>query len=441
MSTTRIVILGGGFAGLRAAMYFDKGLARQSNVEVTLINRENYTLFTPMLHEVASGDLYAGDIINPIRRILRHVKFVEAEVDSIDLKTRSVHCTGGSQSVEVDLPFDHLLIALGSETNYFDLPGVADWSATIKSLSDATLLRSRVTARLEEAVLLKDDEDRRRCLTFVTAGGGFAGVETTGAINDYVRDALHYYSDLSEDLVRIVVVHPDKFLLPELGEELGNYAERKLKERKVEVIKGARVASFDLTAVVLADGRSIPAKTLIWTAGVKPSDVIDQLSCPKQKNRILVNEFLAVPEDTGVWACGDSAAVPDPHTKGFYPPTAQHGLREGLVAARNIEATILGKPLRPFTYKTIGQLASIGHHTGVAKVFGLKFSGFFAWWMWRTVYLAKLPRWSKKLRVVMDWTLDLLFGREIEQMVTLRDVEQLADRVLKFRARAKQLRH
>jgi NADH dehydrogenase len=159
--------------------YFDKGLARQSNVEVTLINRENYTLFTPMLHEVASGDLYAGDIINPIRRILRHVKFVEAEVDSIDLKTRFVHCTGGSQSIEVDLPFDHLLIALGSETNYFDLPGVADWSATIKSLSDATLLRSRVTARLEEAVLLKDDEDRRRCLTFVTAGGGFAIMSAT----------------------------------------------------------------------------------------------------------------------------------------------------------------------------------------------------------------------------------------------------------------------
>jgi NADH dehydrogenase len=226
-----------------------------------------------------------------------------------------------------------------------------------------------------------------------------------------------------------------------LGEELGNYTEGKLKERKVEVIKRARVASFDLSAVVLDDGRTIPTKTLVWTAGVKPSCVIDQLACPKQKHRILVNEFLAVPEETGVWACGDSAAVPDPHTKDFYPPTAQHGLREGLVAAKNIESAILGKPLRPFTYKTIGQLASIGHHTGVAMVFGFKFSGFFAWWMWRTVYLAKLPRWPKKLRVVVDWTLDLLFGREIEQMITLRDVENLTARVAKFRAHLTAVKH
>lgn len=434
------MILGGGFAGLRAAMYFDKGLARRSDIEVTMINRENYTLFTPLLHEVASGDLYGADIINPIRRILRHVKFVEADIKSIDLESRSVHCSAGVQALELTFQFDHVLIALGSETNYFDLPGVADWSMTIKSFPDAALLRNRVVARLEEAILLRDEDARRRCLTFVTAGGGFAGVETTGAINDYVRDAMRYYPELSEDSVRIVVVHPDKFLLPELGEELGNYAERKLRERHVDVIKGVRVASYDGSTVQLNNGQSIPAQTLVWAAGVKPSPVVDQLSCPKQKHRILVNEFLGVPDVTSVWACGDSAAVPDPHTKGFYPPTAQHGSREGLVAAKNIEATILRKPLQPFTYKTMGQLASIGHHTGVAMIFGMKFSGFIAWWMWRSVYLAKLPRWPKKLRVMMGWTLDLFFGREIEQMITLRDVEKISRRLAHIPGRSKTVR-
>lgn len=435
--STKIVILGGGFAGLRAAMYFDKGLARREDVEVTLISRENFTLFTPMLHEVASGDLYGGDIINPIRRILRHVRFVEAEVETIDINAKTVHCTSGIDQVQLDFAYDHLLLALGSETNFFNLPGVSDWAVTIKSWSDATLLRNRIVALLEQATLRTDVERRRCMLTFVTAGGGFAGTETTGSLNDFVRDALQYYPELSEDLVRIVVVHPGPFLLPELGEELGNYAEKKLRERKVEIIKGAKVKSYDGFVITLSDGIQIPAQTLLWTAGVKPSPVIDPLPCRKEKGRIAVNEFLSIPELPGVWAVGDSAAVPDIRTGQIFPPTAQHGLREGLAAARNIEATILKRPLKPFKYITQGLLATIGRRTGVAMIFGFKFSGFIAWWMWRTIYLAKLPGWSKKLRVMMDWTLDLLFGREIEQMITLRDIETLSERLMRWRARFK----
>jgi len=254
-----------------------------------------------------------------------------------------------------------------------------------------------------------------------------------------VRETTKYYPSLREEGIRVVVVHPGKFLLPELGEELGIYAERKLRDRSVEVIKGVRVSGYDGSAVRLSDGTSIAASTLVWTAGVKPNRVIESLPSGKERGRLRVNEFLAVPEVNGVWAAGDGAAVPNGETGEFYPPTAQHGLREAVAAAKNIEATIIGRPLQPFRYRTIGLLASIGHRTGVAKVCGIKFSGFIAWWMWRTIYLAKVPRLSKKLRVMMDWTLDSFFGREIEQTVTFRDAEAIADRLARVHARTIQM--
>src|SRR5216117_2649803 len=435
MKTTRIVIAGGGFAGLYAAMHFNKRLARRTDVEVTLISRENFILFTPMLHEVAAGDLYPGDIVNPLRRILRHVKFIEADVQAIDLNARRVHCTGGVADSELEFEFDHLLLTLGSETNFFNMDGVRDWSVTMKSLTDAALLRNRMVALLEEASLQNDEAARRQLLTFVTAGGGFSGTETTGAVNDFVRETVRYYPQLSEDLIRVVVVHPGNFILPELGEELGRYAERKLRDRKVEVIKGARVANYDGVVVTLSDGASIPAATLIWTAGVKPSPVIAPLPCQKERGRLLVSEYLAVTGVAGLWAAGDCAAVPISNTEKFHLPTAQHGLREGLVAAKNIEAVVLDRPLKAFTFTTLGKLATIGRRTGVAIVFGRKFSGFIAWCLWRSVYLMKLPRLAKKLRVMVGWTLDLFFSRDIEQMITLRDVQAVSDLARRIRAR------
>ena len=435
MKKTRVIIAGGGFAGLSAAMYLDKNLARRDDVEATLISRENFILFTPMLHEVAAGDLYPGDIVNPLRRILRHVKFVEAEVQAIDLSKRRVRCVGGVAKLPLEFEFDHLLLTLGSETNFFGLPGVSEWAVTMKSMFDAAMLRNRVLALLEEATLQTDVAARRRILTFVTAGGGFAGAETTGAINDFVRETVRYYPDLSEQLIRVVVIHPGDFLLPELGQELGDYAERKLRERKVDVIKGVRVASYDGSLVTLTNGESIPASTLIWTAGVKPSPVIAPLPCQKERGRLLVSEYLAVTGVPGLWAAGDCAAVPISNTDKFHPPTAQHGLREGLVAAKNIEAVVLDRPLKSFTFTTLGLLATIGRRTGVAMVFGIKFSGFVAWCLWRSIYLMKLPRLPKKLRVMVAWTLDLFFSRDIEQMLTLRDVEALSDLADRIRAR------
>src|SRR5215471_7502438 len=440
MKTTRIVIAGGGFAGLYAAMHFDKRLARRADVEVTLISHENYILFTPMLHEVAAGDLYPGDIVNPLRRILRHVNVFEADVQSVDLEKRLVRCTAGMAEGELNFEFDHLLLALGSETNFFNMDGVRDWSISMKSLSDAALLRNRMVALLEEASLQSDEAVRRELLTFVTAGGGFSGIETTGAVNDFVRETLRYYPELREELIRVVVVHPGNFILPELGEELGRYAERKLRERKVEVIKGPRVANYDGVVVTLSDGTSIPATTLIWTAGVKPSAVIESLPCQKERGRLLVNEDMSVPGVSGLWAAGDCAAIPDVKSGAgkFYPPTAQHALRQGVIVAKNIEAAILGQPVKPFRFKMLGMLASIGHHTGVAMMFGIKFSGFIAWCFWRSVYLMKLPRLAKKLRVMASWTLDIFFGQEIEQMITVRDIDTLSGQLERIRTQTRQ---
>ena len=433
---TKVVIAGGGFAGLYAAMYLDKALARRPEIEVVLISRDNFTLFTPMLHEVAAGDLYPGDIINPLRRILRHVKVVEAEVETIDLHARKVMCAAGIRGVRLEFGFDHLLLTLGSETNFFDMAGVRDWAATMKNLSDAALLRQGMVALLEQATLETDEFARRQLLTFVTAGGGFAGVETTGAVNDFVRDTARFYPSISQEEIRVVVIHPEGYVLPELGEELGRFAERKLRDRKIEVIKGVRVVNYDGSVVRLNDGTSIPSSTLIWTAGVKPSAVIGSLACEKERGHIRVDEYLAVPGVSGLWAAGDCAAVPDGNKGRFHPPTAQHGSREGLAAAENIERAILGRPLKPFRHKTMGQLASIGHRTGVAMVFGVKFSGFLAWWLWRSVYLAKLPGLAKKLRVMTAWTLDVFFGREIEQVITVRDVDKLSDRLSRIRKQA-----
>jgi NADH dehydrogenase len=425
MATRRILILGGGFAGTYAARRLERTLAKRADVEVVLVSRENYLLFTPMLHEVAAGDLYPGDIVNPLRKMLRRVRFIEADVVDVDLQERRVRVTAGTLRREQELAYDYLVLALGAETNYFGMEDVEARAATMKTLADAALLRNRMVALLEDAAAAADETTRRRAMTFVVAGGGFAGVETVGAMNDFLRDAIRYYPELDPAKLRVVLVHPGKVVLPELGERLGRYAQQKLTRRGVEVRTETRVEGYEHGVVTLAPGEGIEASTVVWTAGVTPAAAIASLPVEKVKGRVKVNEFLEVAGHDGVvWAVGDCAAVPDGRG-GLQPPTAQHGLREAVAAAKNIEAAVDGTAKRPFRFSTLGQLASIGHYSGVAEVFGIRFSGFVAWWLWRSVYLAKLPGIAKKLRVAISWSLDLLFAREIEQLLTLRDVEQV----------------
>src|SRR2546423_5374530 len=284
----------------------------------------------------------------------------------------------------------------------------------MKSLRDAIQLRAQILRRLEEANFECNPAERQSLLTFVVAGGGFAGVETVAALNDFVRDALPFYPDLAVDMLRVMLVHSGPVILSELGESLGRYSEKVLEKRGVEIRLNTRVKSLTESKVFLADGVAIPSRTLVWTAGTVPSPIISSLPCAKERGRLRVNQFLRVTDWPHVWAVGDCAFVPDIRNPGkSHPPTAQHAIREGKVVAQNIAAALVGRPLRSFSFRTIGLLASIGRRTGVARIFGLNFSGFFAWWMWRTIYLSKLPGLDKKVRVVFDWTLDLLFPKDV----------------------------
>ena len=415
----RIVILGGGFGGVYAALELMRAKPHRP-LQVTLVNRENFFLFTPMLHEVAASDLDLTHIVNPLRTLLKGVNLFHGEVESIDLEAKRVTVSHGGDHHHHDLPYDHLILGFGSVTNFFGLPGLAERAVTMKSLGDAIHLRNRVIAHLEEADFECGAHQREPLLRFVVAGGGFAGVETIGALHDFLDEAVRFYPNLKPESIRMTLVHPGEVILPELGPELGAYAQRKLIERGIDVRTKTRVTGVDAEGVTLSDGTRLATRTLVWTAGTSPHPLLGTLPVVLDRGRVRVAATMAVPEWPGVWAAGDCASVPDPATGGACPPTAQHAIRQGTLVARNLLAIEAGRAKQPFAFRGLGQLAAIGKRTGVARVFGFQFSGFFAWWLWRTVYLSKLPRAEKKLRVMLDWTLDLLFSKDIVQFETRR---------------------
>jgi NADH dehydrogenase len=417
---SKVLILGGGFAGLYASIRLDKTLARRADVEVTLVNRENFFLFTPMLHEVAASDLDITHIVNPIRKLLRRVKFFHGEVDSIDLEGKRVSLFHGPSRHAHELSYDYLVISLGSTTNFFNLPGLQEQALTMKSLGDAIHLRNRLIDLLEEADFECAMGERHDLLTVVVAGGGFAGTETIAAINDFLREATQYYPHLRDDQIRTILVHPGPVILPELGEQLGAYAQTKLAERKVEIRVNTKVTAISEGGIELSDGTVVKARTLVWTAGTSPNPILQSLPCERERGRLVVNEYMEVPGWPSVWAVGDCAIVPDRRTGRPYPPTAQHAMRQGRILAKNVEAAITGGRSTPFVFSTIGLLAAIGRRTGVAQILGVNFSGFIAWFMWRTIYLSKLPRLEKKLRVALDWSLDLFFSKDLVHFMILR---------------------
>jgi len=419
---SRVLILGGGFGGVSAAMRFEKEIRRNPGLRVTLVSQENFFSFTPMLHEVAASDLDITHIVNPVRKLLKRVDFLNADVRGIDLAGKEVLISHGGDGHRHPIGYDHLVLALGSVTNFFGIPGLAERALTMRTLGDAIVVRNRLIDHLEEADTECAAGIRRPLLTCVVAGGGFAGVETVGAMNDFVHHSLRFYRHLTHDMVRIVLIHPGDVLLPELDPKLGRYAGTKLRERGVEVRTMVKVSGLTSDGVRLSDGTEIPARMLVWTAGTSPNPLLAGLACGKVRGRALVDEHLRVPGFDGVWALGDCAHIPDAKKGGAHPPTAQHALREGRALARNVAASIRGERLRPFRFTTIGQLASLGRRTGVANILGVNFSGFAAWWLWRTIYLSKLPRMEKKVRVALDWTLDLLFSKDLVQFRTYRAV-------------------
>jgi NADH dehydrogenase len=417
----RILILGGGFAGAYTALHLEKQFHDAPDVEIALVAKENFVLFTPMLHEVAGGDVAVADIVQPLRKMLRHTRLAIAEVEAIDLAKKQVRIRHNGMPHGVEITYDQLVIALGAVTNFYRTPGLAEHALAMKTLGDAILARNLLIDAMGMADNQPDESERRATLTVVVAGGGFAGVETAGAVNDLLREAMKFYPNLKPGMSRVVMVHPGEVILPELGASLGRYAEQQLGRRGVEFRLKTKVTSYDGEEVALDDGTKIATRMLIWTAGTTPPPLLASLPCALQRGRIVANGFLQVADWPGVWALGDCALVPDALKPGqFYPPTAQHAIRQAAVLADNIVAAMRGRTPQSFKFKTIGLLATIGHRHGVAEIFGWQFSGIVAWSLWRAIYLSKLPGLQKKVRVALDWTLDLIFSKDLVQLPTLR---------------------
>jgi NADH:ubiquinone reductase (H+-translocating) len=414
----RIVILGGGFAGIYTAQYLEKALGRRDDFEIILVNKENYFVFQPMLAEVVSGAIGITDTVSPIRRLLPRTELHVREVESIDIKNRTVTTTPGFRPHSHVLHYDHLVLALGNVTDFRGLRGLPEHAIPFKNLGDAVYLRNHVIHALEEAAVEHDDEElRRQLLTFVVAGGGFSGVEVVAELNDFVRGVARNYPQINPKEIRVVLLHGRERILPEVTEKLGLFAEKILRKRGVEIFLNTRLQAATGNEAVLADGMRIPTKTLVSTVPSSPHPIIESLELPRDKSgRLTANSFLEVDGARNVWALGDCALVPIEGGLGTSPPTAQHATRQAKTAAHNIVASIRGGEKRAFAFKDLGKLGALGHRSAVAEIMGIPVSGFIAWWMWRTIYLMKLPGWGRRLKVATSWTLDLLLPAELVQL-------------------------
>ena len=413
-----VVIVGGGFGGVYTAMTLEKLLKKDPMVEVGLVSKENYLVFQPMLPEVISGSIGILDTISPIRRLCPHTNLYSREVEFIDLKNRVVTMSSGFRPRPYKLEYDHLVIALGNVTSFVGQPGLAEHAMPFKYLGDGLILRNHVIHALEEADIETDPQVRSALLTFVVAGGGFSGVEVVAELDDFVRRVARSFRRIDPRMIRVILLHAGPLILPELPSDLATFAQRLLKRRGVEVRLTTRLLGATADAVLTDDGQRIPTKTLVSTVPSAPNPVVSALPCRKERGRIVVNEYLEVPDYPGVWAVGDCAWVLDGDTGQPCPPTAQHAIREAQCLAQNLVATLRARPKRVFAFKALGKLASLGHRSAVAEVFGIKLSGFVAWLLWRTIYLMKLPGFDRKLRVATDWFLDLVLPPDIVQLKT-----------------------
>jgi NADH dehydrogenase len=410
-----IVILGGGFAGIATAVRLERRL-RRDEAELSLVNRENFSVFTPMLPEVSSGGLEARHIVTPIRAQLKRTRFLLGDVHGVDLEARAVTVEHSIVGTRTTLAYDHLVFALGSVTSTFDLPGVAERSLPLKTLEDADRLRNHVIAMLEIADVTSDPVERERLLTFVFVGGGFTGVEAAGEMVDFFKSVFPLYRSIARGEIKVVLVEGGRKLLPDLQAGMGEYSAKALTRRRVEVVLGDMVRGIDERGLLLASGRLMRAATIVWSAGVRPPPLLGELGLETRRGAIVAGADMAVVGRPGLWAIGDCAVIPDP-SGSAYPGTAQHAIREGPTLADNIVAALRGTPTKPFRYTSIGMMASLGGERGVAGLWGrYLLTGFPAWFVWRTYYLLRLPGIDRRIRVAFDWTLGLIFRRDIAEL-------------------------
>jgi NADH dehydrogenase len=419
MNRKRIVILGGGFAGVTAARALEKATRRRDDVEIVLVSRDNAFVFQPMLPEVISGSIGILDTVIPLRRLLSRADVHVREVESVDVARKLVRLRPGFKPHAHDVPYDHLVVALGSVTDFRGQPGLPEHALPFKDLTDALRLRNRVIRALEEAAIEDHDPElRRELLTFVVAGGGFSGVEVVAELNDFVREVARHYRGIDPSEIRVVLLHAQERILPEMPESLALFAQRILVRRGVEVRLSTRLKSATARGAVLASGETIATRTLVSTVPASPHPIVDALPLGKARNgRIAVDGFLRASGADGVWALGDAAVEPLPDGT-FAPPTAQHATREAETLARNLLATIddREKDLAPFAFKGLGKMGSLGRRNAVAEILGVKIAGFLAWWIWRTIYLMKVPGWGRRLEIAISWTLSLFLPPELVEV-------------------------
>jgi NADH:ubiquinone reductase (H+-translocating) len=407
----RLVIIGGGFAGMKVAQALEHTLPPEWHL--TLISQENFITFNPLLPEVVGASILPGHVIAPHRQMVHCTHVCMAQVTEIDIASRTVHYLGEGAG---RLDYDELVLACGTNANLDIVKGMASYALPLKTLGDALFLRNRIIARLEQAELQPDRTARRWLTSFVVIGGGFSGIETAGELVDFLHASLRFYKRLAREDLRIVLLHSSERLLPEMSASLGAFTLSKMRRLGVDVRLNARAVRVTDRDVHLDLGDIIEAGTVICTIGTQSNPLIDQIPAPKNRGRLVVNPDFSVPGVEGVWAVGDCAAVVNALDGKVAPPTAQFAEASARQLAANIVAKVNGRPTRPFRYRPKGQLASIGHNKAVAEVYGLKLSGFIAWLMWRGLYLLRMPTLARKTRLFLEWNWAMFFPPDIAHL-------------------------
>ncbi|HVX84051.1 MAG TPA: NAD(P)/FAD-dependent oxidoreductase [Phycisphaerae bacterium] len=419
----RVVILGGGFGGVYTALNLEKQFMGDEGVEITLVSRDNYFLITPLLFEAGSGVLEPRHSVSPVRMMFKKTRFVEADVERVDFDAHTVYARHSPDDYHYAIEYDHLVLALGGVTNRHMIPG-SESAIGFKTLADAIYLRNHIIDLFEQADVEEDLDRRRQLLTIVIVGGGLVGVELMGELTEFVHNALRSYPRIQREMVRFVLVEAHPRIMPEMEESLARYAADEFRKRGVEIVTGVRVKAIEPAKVILADGAIpgdpvITAETIVLSAGLTANPLLADFPLEKAKNgRMVVEATMRSRQRPEVWALGDCAAIPD-KTGNPYPPLAQHALREAKTLARNIAAVLREgdkASLKPFVYETMGMLASLGNYRGVGRIGKIRIRGFLAWWVWRTYYLLQMPRWERRIRLMLDWTVALFFRNDVVKL-------------------------
>ncbi|MYG32700.1 MAG: NAD(P)/FAD-dependent oxidoreductase [Cenarchaeum sp. SB0677_bin_16] len=421
----KIIILGGGFAGVECAKHLQKKLSKSTDIEIILVSEDNFLLFTPMLPQVASGTVQTRNIVIPIRTIIKKVTFYEGRVRHIDPVTRQVSLWGTPEKPGITLEYDYLVVALGSETNFFGMNDLENNAFRMKTLNDAVIVRNRIIDMLEQANNEPDPDTRKSLLTIVIVGGGFAGIETAGELNDFLNDAIKYYPKIIMNDISVKVLEALPSILPGFSPKLAEFTQNQMIQRGIEINLRTAVTGFDgniVTTKNLDDQTTdiLHTKTVIWTAGVTPTNTVKRSIFKTEKGKIIINEYLEADGYKGVFAAGDCALCIDTSTQKPFPPTAQLAEAQAKRIAANLYSLIKNNSMEKFTYAPRGQMAVIGKRTGIVSIFGLNIRGMMAWLLWRNVYLKKMPSMSKRARLLMDWFQDALFDRDISRLKIMR---------------------